>query len=586
MPPPTLAPYQIDLPIPPVLPPRVTDPDGTQHYRVTMRRGERVVHPLVPPTPYWGYEGLFPGPTIEVPKTSRVVVEFVNDLPPVTTPAEPWRQWPFAVPSAAGAFVPPHPWTVAHLHGSPSPADADGWTDNAYFPGGSNTHHYPPQGSAALLWYHDHAHMITRLNVYAGLAGLYLVRDPAAEAGLPVGPPYEIPLVIQDRSFEPTADGTGFTGRFAYQDLALNSTFAGTHYLVNGAVAPRVEVRPGVYRLRILNGSNTTNYQIAVKTPDGDVGNALLTQVGVDGGFLTPPYPRPSLREWGGTEPADPIPVLSLFPAERADVLLDLTGQAGKDVELVNYAVVSGGELVRFEVRAGPPTAPAAAPAPAVATTPPAARVRSPRLPAPAAEAADAPVTRRVIALFPIPHGGGAMQTINGRTFHETVEETPTLSRPGDVRVEEWEFLNLTGEPHPMHIHLVHFVVMDRRPVAGPPLDTPAEQAAFLVEFRAWQALPPGSRPHLPPGCSYTAPAYDPDPNERGPKDTVRVPDKHAVRVRAEFKYHTGMYMYHCHILEHEDMDMMRPLLVVPPGMHLMGSHPPPGGGHGHDHHA
>src|SRR5438874_314232 len=97
--PPVLDPYQDELPIPPVLAPRAVDPDGTRYYRVEMRRGERQVHArLTAKTPYWGYEGLFPGPTIEVPKTSRVVVEFVNALPRVNPDADPHDQWPFFIP--------------------------------------------------------------------------------------------------------------------------------------------------------------------------------------------------------------------------------------------------------------------------------------------------------------------------------------------------------------------------------------------------------------------------------------------------------------------------------------------------------
>src|SRR5262249_21397081 len=162
-------------------------------------------------------------PLIETPKNSHVVVEFVNRLPLVASGAPPVTQWPFPIPPDSPgppdphSFVPEQPWTVVHLHGSPNPPDSDGWTDNAYFPGGSAVNPYPPQGSAALLWYHAHAHMVTRLNVYAGLAGVYLVRDEPFETihRLPVGHPYEIPLVLQDRTFEVVSDK--YTGRFKYQ---------------------------------------------------------------------------------------------------------------------------------------------------------------------------------------------------------------------------------------------------------------------------------------------------------------------------------------------------------------------------------
>jgi spore coat protein A len=200
-------------------------PGGTRYYRIEMRAGKRKVHAQLPAeTPFWGYEGLYPGPSIETPIDSKVVVEFVNALPAPNPGDDPRTQWPFFIPAdVAGGhmhvFVPKKPWAVVHLHGSPNPSDSDGWTDNAYFPGASAFHHYPPQLSAALLWYHDHANMITRLNVYAGLAGLYIVRDAVVEAqhGLPVGPPFEIPLLLQDRNLEEKADK--YTGRFAYQPL-------------------------------------------------------------------------------------------------------------------------------------------------------------------------------------------------------------------------------------------------------------------------------------------------------------------------------------------------------------------------------
>jgi len=179
----------------------VIDPDGTRNYTLTLRRGARKIHQELPAeTPFWGYEGLYPGPTIETPRQSKVVVTFVNALPAPASGADPRTQWPFFIPPDLGTgmhyFVPERPWTVVHLHGSPNRPDSDGWTDNAYFPGDSATHYYPAQENASLLWYHDHANMITRLNVYAGLAGLYVVRDPAVEGPqqLPVNNEFELPL--------------------------------------------------------------------------------------------------------------------------------------------------------------------------------------------------------------------------------------------------------------------------------------------------------------------------------------------------------------------------------------------------------
>jgi spore coat protein A, manganese oxidase len=263
--------------------------------------------------------------------------------------------------------------------------------------------------------------------------------------------------------------------------------------------------------------------------------------------------------------------VLTLGPAERADVLLDLSGfTPGEKVDLIDIIPFSQPvPVMRFAIEAGPPAPPAAALSPFPRST----RLPKPAPPATApGHATASAIPRRVIGLLPkVLSPTTTMLTINDRAFHDTVEEQPALDTE-----EIWEFLNITGEEHPMHLHLVNFEVLDRRgfEVVDPDPNTYTERAASY--FRAWLAMPPVARPPLPQGLAFNNEVIPRDANEIAPKDTVRVPPFTLTRIHVAFKFRTGMYMYHCHILEHEDMEMMRPLLVVLKGMHA-------GPGHGHE---
>jgi spore coat protein A len=552
--------------------PRLLRPDGddgrTRFYRMTLRNGKQKLHAQLPETPFWGYEGQYPGPTIEAPRDREVTVTFVNDLEPPPDPTNPRTQWPFAIdpdqPGGMPYFVPPSPWTVVHLHGSPSRPEYDGWADNAYFRGGAATHHYPRQERAALLWYHDHANMITRLNVYAGLAGLYVVRDAAAEVNLPKGDK-ELFLLLQHRDFELSADGQSYTGRFRYQDLTSNDKFEqGDFFLVNGQVTPYQKVDRTHYRLRFLNGSNARFFRMAFRTGDGPTTTDAWRVVGVDGGLLPPPgieAPKTTVK------PGVTKPMVVLAPAERLDVIADFsTFKAGDKVELV-YLRSNGNyfsPVMQFQVQGATPQAPSGLPV----------AQRSPRLASPHAPPADAapdmrPLARtRTIGLYLV----GTIQTINGLGFHERVEEKPELDAE-----EIWSFLNLTGDDHPMHLHLVNFEVIDRRTVKVTSTD-PKYVETFDKTFRDWLKDPAPDKPPLPPGLDYNGPAVPADGYEQEPKDTVRATSYMVTRIKTKFRLQTGLYMYHCHILEHEDMEMMRPLLVQPKGMPDMVH----GGGHEH----
>jgi FtsP/CotA-like multicopper oxidase with cupredoxin domain len=175
--------------------------------------------------------------------------------------------------------------TVVHLHGGLTPASYDGWAENLFGPGQPAVFHYPNDQRAALLWYHDHVMGVTKLDVYAGLAGLWIVRDERErELGLPEGPPFEVPLLFQDRNFDLDEEG-GLTGRLVHKtDPDVMEAFA-PFTVVNGKVWPLLAVEPRTYRFRVINGSNARTYRLVLF---GDEAPQLerISQIGTDHGLL------------------------------------------------------------------------------------------------------------------------------------------------------------------------------------------------------------------------------------------------------------------------------------------------------------
>ncbi len=254
----SLSKFKDCLRVPPILHPHKTE-DQRYNLRVHMRPAQVQLHSELPPTEVWTYEGSLPGPTIEVSRGQRLQVEWINAIPgdepyPITavtapdgTQNEPGRSGRPA--NQTVATLPP--WTVVHLHGGRTAAVSDGWTENATLSGQSTTSDYTNDQQATLLWYHDHAMGITRFNVYAGLAGLYIIRDAEEEAlGLPAGP-YEIPLLLQDRNLETAPDGS-LTGRLLHKVEDNTMEFFGPFTMVNGTIWPHLPVEARQYRLRLL----------------------------------------------------------------------------------------------------------------------------------------------------------------------------------------------------------------------------------------------------------------------------------------------------------------------------------------------
>ena len=558
---------------------------------VDIRGATHRFHRDLPESRVWAFDGTVPGPTIEVQRGEPVLVQWRNELEgtlPVAVTAVPTETDADGVPvqclpglsggdrDADAAALPG--FTVVHLHGGLTPAPYDGWTENIFAPGQHAISHYPMDQRAAMLWYHDHVMGVTRLTVYAGLAGLWIVRDQRErDLGLPEGPPYEVPLLLQDRNFGQAPDGR-LTGELVHKtDAGTMEAFA-PFTVVNGAVWPVLEVQPATYRLRVLNGANARTFRL-VLLRDGRPELDRITQIGTEGGLLAAPVAVPA----GG---------LVLAPAERADLLVDFSDlPPGSELMLVNTArapfdgalwpaaqahatadldgLLPYPDVMRFAVIPGP-RARRAAPeqlatdivAPTAAELESAVR-RAVALVEQELEGAVNMLTMRELA--PQADGDSAEPLItvierdeasSGETttrfrtvathFEDAVTFFPTLGE-----WERWQLINLSGDTHPIHIHLNPFLVLARRPITVAVPDggiaDRGTSATVRLERDPDDALDHGI-----------------DANELGLKDTVRVNPREVVELAVRFENYSGRFMYHCHILEHEDRDMMRPVVVMP----------------------
>jgi FtsP/CotA-like multicopper oxidase with cupredoxin domain len=578
---PPIAPFVDPLPFPA----RLIAPEHGGRLTVHMRAGEHRFHRDLPVSRIWGYEGTFPGPGIEAERGQLVTVEWRNELegpfPVVDTVAPKATEADGVsvqcVPGLSGGTPDRHAaqltgQTVVHLHGGLTPASYDGWAENLSAPGQVAVFHYPMNQRAALLWYHDHVMGITKLDVYAGLAGPWIVRDDRErELGLPEGPPFEVPLLIQDRNFDVDEQGR-LTGRLVHKtDPEVMEAFP-PFTLVNGTVWPFLEVRPAIYRFRVLNGSNARTYRL-VLLRDGAPELERITQIGTDHGLLRAPVPVP----------ADGLVLAS---AERADLLVDFSELApGSELTLLNTAsapfdgstfpaadaenaadvegLLPYPQVLRFRVT-GEPASPRPIPR-ELATdfeTPTAealagARRRAIALVERELDGAPNMLTMRELALAADADAGPLVTVTDGeettryRVVAAHFEDTTTFF-PMLGAYEVWQLINLTGDTHPIHLHLDPFQILARRPIR--------------------YELPDGGIGERDLAATVTL-ERDPDDqldhaiddNERGLKDTIRVNPNEIVEIAVRFTTYSGRYMYHCHILEHEDRDMMRPFVTMAP---------------------
>src|SRR6266581_926305 len=290
-------------------------------------------HRDLPESRIWGYDGTVPGPTIEAERGKPVMVEWRNELEgplPVMETVASKHAYNDGVPvqclpGLSGGTPDPRAGAlsghaVVHLHGGLTPAPYDGWAENLFAPGQPAFFHYPMNQRAALLWYHDHVMGVTKFGVYAGLAGLWIIRDQRErELGLPEGP-----LLIQDRNFG-LDDSGRLTGQLVHKtDPEVMEAFP-PFTVVNGKVWPRLDVQPATYRFRVLNGSNARTYRLLLLR-DGEPELERVTQIGTDHGLLRTP----------ARVPPDGLVLAS---AERADLLVDFSGlEPGSELTLVNTA--------------------------------------------------------------------------------------------------------------------------------------------------------------------------------------------------------------------------------------------------------
>jgi spore coat protein A len=465
-------------------------PDGSSRrvpfYQIEMREVFSKVHRDLPPTRQWGFQGVVPGPTFETRQGDGLLVEWVNRLP-------------------AHHFLPidhrlhgaerdkPEVRTVVHLHGGRTPPGSDGYPEDWYPPGNSATYFYPNRQDAATLWYHDHAMGINRLNIYAGLSALFIIRDQAEDTlHLPRGR-YEIPLVIFDRVLDSH-------GQLLYPvsddpRAPWLADFFGNVMMVNGKVAPFLDVAPRKYRLRILNGSNSRLYHLLLAN------GMPMMQIGSDQGLLPSPV---ELRR------------LAIAPAERADLVVDFAGHQGERIVLKDDAV----DVMQFRVSSLRVVDESKLPH----------LLRSvPRIPEASA------VRTRTLTLneYNDRTGQTILMLLNGTYWHQPITEKPRIDS-----TEIWNLVNLTDEVHPIHLHLVRFQVLDRR------------------VFERFEYQRTGN-------LRYLGPVTPPEQNEMGWKDTVQAEPHAVTRIIARFEGYKGRYVWHCHNLEHEDNEMMRPYEVI-----------------------
>lgn len=595
--------YTSPLVVPPAMP-RVTKiarrgAKSINYYEIAVRQfGQQILPPGFPSTTVWSYGSVrhpgsfhYPAFTVEAKWRSPVRVRWINDLKDPATgsylphllPIDPTLHWANPPGGADGrdgapefAETPgPYPGPVplvTHLHGGEDvPQESDGFAEAWYLPDatdippgyatvgtyyeefrassplgsqwapGQAVFEYPNQQRASTLWYHDHTLGMTRANVYAGPAGFYLLRGgpsdevtgtlpgPAPGLGDPPGLAYyEIPLAIQDRSFK--GDGSlfypdsreffdGFAGPYVPDsDMApiWNPEFFGNTIVVNGRTWPFLDVEQRRYRFRILNGCNSRFLILRLSN------RIPFWVIGTDGGFLPAPV-----------ELETPL----LAPAERADVIVDFSGvPVGTEIIVENLGPdepfgggipdtdfipadpATTGQVMQLRVRpAGTgdlSTPPQHLVLPSFNPIGPASETR--RVSLTEVDSAVLDWGPRAALLGTLDAGGSAIPL----RWDDTITENPKVGA-----VEVWEIVNFTEDAHPIHIHEVQFQVVDRQPIG--------------------------------------APARPPDPWENGFKDTVIAYPDEITRVRARFGT-AGLFVWHCHIVEHEDHEMMRPYRVGP----------------------
>eukprot|EP00049_Salpingoeca_infusionum_P024310 m.15602 g.15602 ORF g.15602 m.15602 type:complete len:935 (-) comp6677_c0_seq1:468-3272(-) len=498
----SLTPFLDALPIPQVLQPTTGRAGGQAHYDLEINEFQQQLHSELPATTVWGYNGMFPGPTIEAWSNVKVTAKFTNNLRDTSQAGQPLRDshYLYSEPCLHGPnFAGMRPYTATHLHGGLIRARFDGHPDFQVPPGQSDYHEFDNEQDAAMLWYHDHGLGITRLNVYMGLAGLYFVRDTQETQLLLPSGKFEVPLVVMDRSFQ--ADGS-----LSYPNKWVGM-FNGDHLLVNGKVTPYLEVQRTAYRFRILNGCGTR--MLTLKPKNGEF---TMYMVGNDRGLI---------------KDTIPLTEVTMSSAERRDIIVDFSQfAAGTKITLVNThptthqpgAPAIEENVMQFVVidsKAIPYTVPA---------SPKSTEVQLPL---------EASYPRRTFKMGQVADDkcGGKVFKINNLGWDD-ITEYPVMGTR-----EVWRFVNMDNNHiHPMHLHLAEFQVVNTQQISKTGPDS----------------------------FSLVGTATPATGDELGWRDIVPVMPLTMVRVIVEFpEGYAGRFPYHCHVLEHEDHDMMRQFHVV-----------------------
>lgn len=589
----TIPKYSEELAIPPVFEPRkLTDPVSgavSYNYTISMVQFNKQILPQgFNTTTVWGYSGKVndtstgkeveipssPGPTFEAVKGIPINVKWVNKVTaPYSLAVDPSIHW--ANPNDVSMMPPSGGWPpfppgvpdaqkdvplVTHLHGGEQESIFDGhpeaWWTSKGLKGSkyvTDTFHYPNTQDPTTLWYHDHALGVTRLNVVMGLAGFYIIRDPSNPLDYP-GPlitnsKYEIPIVIQDRSFN--EDGS-FNFPSEGDNPAIHPywqpEFFGDTIMVNGLTWPNLNVDMTRYRFRLLNGSNARFYKL--KFSNG----MQFWQIGTDGGYLNKAVPLTSLL---------------IAPGERADILVDFTSlQPNTKITLLNDANApyptgdapdpdTVGQIMQFTVRHTEDM-----------TMPPKLPKKLRCNPVPILPA---PQRIRILTLYEIAGPNGPlMVTLNGQRWSAPVSEKPIVGS-----TEEWFIVNLTMDAHPIHLHLIQFKIISRQKFEVKRYTNDWLKLNSNLGTPPWMSTPKTlhTKPYLIGTSIYR------EPNEAGWKDTVKAYPGEITKIRIRFAPQNAEtcpgenlfpfdpssgpgYVWHCHILDHEDNEMMRPYQV------------------------
>lgn len=538
-------------------------------------------------TRVWAYDldqrraPVVPGPTIEVNRGSPLTLTFVNGLNgvPQRMPVDTTLDW--ANPGGLQGLA-PVPLTT-HLHGSRSESKSDGLPEAWSTPGDvykgrlfSKPYVYANDQEAAHLWYHDHVLGVTRLNVNMGLAGFYFIRDANEDylRNTNVLPkwPYEVPLMFLDRSFDNA-------GQLFYPSTDPNILISPTHLpeffgdvmLVNGTPWPKMKVERRKYRFRMLNACDSRFIALKIQTeapaatgPSVPSGNRLpIMVIGNELGLLT----TPALASWASANNADgpgitQADTLLIGPGERYDVIIDFSnvplntrllmwndaaipynGQAADGIDYTAPVPGLTDRIMAFDVVAANMRVPNA--------TVGLGTYLRPKLGAlPAVNTAGA--TTRKILLVEGTDGLGRLQTMLGTVEDGTfVYKDPVTETPKVGSTEIWEFHNTTADAHPIHMHLVDFRIINRENFTAT-LDTTKVNS----DGSTGATVVNGAN-----GITLSGNVVAPLPHEAGRKDTVVSYPGQVTRVLVSFPK-AGEYVYHCHILSHEDHEMMRRYIV------------------------